>query len=62
MRKKSLYALVGETRFCDGEGICTSVKKELIQFSFNRKELEGIAYQLNDIRYPGCHWIVEEVS
>lgn len=62
MRKKSLYALVGETRFCDGNGIYTSVKKEVIQFSFKRKELEKIAYRLNDNRYTGCHWRVEEVS
>ena len=62
MRKKSLYALVGEERFGFAEDVCCSVKTEFLQFSFKRKELEKIAYLLNDNHYTRCHWRVEEVS
>ena len=62
MRKKKLYALVGEERFGFAEDVCYSVKTEFLQFSFKRKELEEIAYWLNDNHYTRCHWRVEEVS
>lgn len=62
MRKKSLYALVGQRRICFGEDIFSSVKIEFVQFSYKKKELENIAKQLNDCHYYNICWIVEEVS
>lgn len=61
MRKKSLYALVGEERFGFAGDACHSVKTECLQFSFKKKELEKIANQLNDSHYTPCRWRVEEV-
>ena len=63
MKKKKLYALLGQHRLnMSEEDVCSSVKTEFVQVSYKKKELEDIAKQLNDCHYLHTHWRVEEVS